>query len=307
MKKILKISIPIISLILILLVIWKIVLPKFTPSYKIDKFDIRKLSTEERPFVWDKIAPIEPDFPVDQDGIILYNKEYYHPVQIVQEGLYFVDSFKKTNNQEYLARAETYADKLVEKSQEIDGSLYFPYEFNFELHGKKDDVMIAPWYSGMAQGEALSLFVRLYQETNKKEYLEAAKKTFKSFSRFGKDNNPWTVFVDSAGYYWIEEYPEGNPDHTLNGFIFGLYGVYDYYQLTKDHQAKETFEASLTTLKHYLPEFRKVGGISYYCLKHQKQDQKYHNTHIEQLNMLYKMTGDEYFKTMADNFYNDYH
>lgn len=307
MKKYLKIFIPTVSLILFFLVIWKIVLPRINPAYKIDKFNINELNVEEKPFVWDKIAPLEPDFPVDQDGIIFYANQYYHPNQLANTGLYYFDSYRKTNNNEYLVRAEKHAKKLIEKSQEIDGALYFPYEFDFKLHDLKDDVLRAPWYSGMAQGEALSLFVRLYQETNQKEYLAAAQKTFKSFSRLGEKNNPWTVYVDSAGYYWIEEYPEESPDHTLNGFIFGLYGVYDYYELTKDRQAKEISEAALTTLKHYLTEFRKEGGVSYYCLKHQKQDKKYHQTHIEQLNMLYKTTGDEYFKSMADNFYNDYH
>ena len=35
----------------------------------------------------------------------------------------------------------------------------------------------------------------------------------------------------------LEEYPGSPPDHTLNGFIFALYGVYDYYVITRSDAA----------------------------------------------------------------------
>jgi len=309
MKKRLKIFIPIVILLsLIILVSWKIILPRITPSsYKIDTFDIKELNDAERPFVWDKIAPLQPDFPVDEDGIILYGDKSYSPNQIANIGLYYLDSYRQTHNAEYLQSARKYADKLKEISFSYKNALYFPYNFNFAMHERKDDILKAPWYSGMAQGEALSFFVRLYQVTHQKEYLEVADKIFASFTYLGKNNSPWTAWVDEGGFYWIEEYPEEEPDHTLNGFIFGLYGVYDYYQLTKNNQAKEVLQGSLTALKHYLPDFRNMGNISFYCLKHKVQNEKYHQTHIKQLNMLYKMTSDEFFLATADNFYNDYH
>lgn len=305
----LKILIPtVILLIPTFLIAWKIILPRIIPPpYKMDKFTIKELKGDERPFVWDKIAPLEPDFPSDSEGIILYGDQYYNPVSIANTGLYYLDSYKKTNNVEYLNMTTKYANKLTELSYQDKEAIYFPYNFNFEMHGLKNDVMMAPWYSGMAQGEALSLFVRLYEFTNNKEYLKTANKIFKSFTYLGNNNSPWTVYVDDEKYYWIEEYPSEDPDHTLNGFIFSLYGVYDYYSLTKDKQSKEILDASLTTLKRYLPDFEKKGDKSFYCLKHQKQDSFYHKKHIEQLNMLYKMTGDEYFKMMADNFYRDFH
>lgn len=308
MKKKLIIIIPGLVLIgLILLISWKFV-PKITkPSYKIDEFKIIKLNDNEKPFVWDTVTSLQPDFPTDKDGVILYLDKYYHPVQIANTGLVYLDSFQKTNNQEYLQRAEKYANKLKEISIVHDGAIYFPYTNDFALHDLDNDIMKAPWYSGMAQGEALSLFTRLDEITNNKEYLKTAQKIFKSFTNYRGSHNPWTVLIDKDGYYWIEEFPKDESDDTLNGFIYGLYGVYDYYELTKSDEARKVFQGSLTTLKHYLPEFRNPGGISYYCLKHKKQNADYHKKHIIQLNMLYSMTGDEYFKQMADNFYADYH
>jgi len=287
---------------------WRIYQLSINQEYKTDHFKINELVYSDQPFTWNKLAPLNPDFPVDKDGIIIYADQYYHPGQIANQGLFYLDSFHQTNNQEYLVLAKKYAAKLLEIAHQERGSLYFPYPFDFALHGFKDDVVKAPWYSGMTQGEALSLFVRLYEITADQQYLEAAERTFKSFQNLRSDKaQPWTVWVDKEGFYWIEEYPEDIPDQTLNGFIYGLYGLYDFYWLRKDDSSKILIEASLTTLKRYLRDFRNPGGISFYCLKHKRASESYHQTHIKQLQILYQMTGDEYFKTMADNFYQDYH
>ena len=37
--------------------------------------------------------------------------------------------------------------------------------------------MVAPWYSGMAQGQALSAFIRLYNVTNDDSYLKISSKS----------------------------------------------------------------------------------------------------------------------------------
>ncbi|MCL5407054.1 MAG: D-glucuronyl C5-epimerase family protein [Patescibacteria group bacterium] len=286
---------------------------KFTPlkstSAHHDEFNIIPLDTKDMPFTFNDLAPLKPDYPTDEKGVILYGQQYYHPVEVAQMGLQFLDSFNKTSNQEYLNRSELHAQKLLEKKVESKDAFYFPYEFDFAIHGNKNTMIKAPWYSGMAQGEALSLFTRLYKVTGKKEYQEAAKKTFQSFLYPRGENQPWTVFVDDNGFYWIEEYAGKGEDpvQVLNGYIFGLYGVYDYYLLNKDPASKEVLEKSLATLRHYLPEFRSPGNISFYDLKYKRRSESYHKTHIAQLKMLYKMTGDDYFKTMADNFYNDHH
>ena len=77
--------------------------------------------------------------------------------------------------------------------------------------------------------------------------------------------------------------------------------------ITSDSSVEKILNASLTTLKDKITEFRVPAGISYYCLKHKVQSSKYHSIHIKQLNIIFKITGDSYFKQMADNFYSDYH
>jgi hypothetical protein len=42
------------------------------------------------------------------------------------------------------------------------------------------------------------------------------------------------------------------PAHILNGFIFALFGLYDYYRVTQDEHALELFNAGIETLRSKL-------------------------------------------------------
>jgi D-glucuronyl C5-epimerase-like protein len=54
------------------------------------------------------------------------------------------------------------------------GGWYFLYDFNFAPLGDTGEILRAPWYSGMAHGRALSVFVRLYQATRDPKWRTAA-------------------------------------------------------------------------------------------------------------------------------------
>ena len=277
--------------------------------YRVIEYDINELNYKALPYTGYSPAPLDVDYPTDDQEVIVFireGNEYYHPVHIAQKILRFLDSYTQTNNPKYLDRAELFVQKLIEVSFESKDAIYFPYNFDFPLHRVEEEKMIAPWYSGMAQGQALSAFVRLYKITEENEYLEASEKIARSFTYFKGENEPWTVYVDRTGYLWIEEYPMEVPTHALNGFIFGIYGLYDYYLIKKDIVSKQLLQASITTVHQYISEFRNEGDISFYCLKHKAQSAKYHRIHIHQLATLYKITGDDYFRTTSDNFYNDY-
>lgn len=249
------------------------------------------------------------DYPQDRDGVILFNydgRDYYNPVQIAQRGIWFGDNYRRTGDVRYLERSEAHARRLLADAVEVEGALYLPYTFDFRLHGKKDQVMRAPWYSGMGQGQALSLFLRLHEATGREAYREAADGLMKSFHRLAGDGEPSVARLDCEGYYWIEEYPMTVSTKTLNGFIFGVYGVYEYWRATGDEEAERLVRASLATLKRYLPEFRDPGNPSYYCLKHRIQYPRYHNVHIAQLWYLHRITHDPYFDQMSDQFATDF-
>lgn len=206
-----------------------------------------------------------------------------------------------------LAVVEKIAAKLVDLSLRIDSSLLIPYNFDFALHGgRSGELMVAPWYSAMAQGQALSLFTRLHKLTNRQDHLDVCQQLFNSFKRIkGNGASPWVSCIDKNGNLWFEEYPLDLPCFTLNGKIFSILGVYEYCQMTADQYAGKMLQAAITTIKVNIHRFRSIGECSFYCLKHKYcnvQYPEYHDTHIEQLDMLHAITGDTFFSGMARSF-----
>jgi hypothetical protein len=162
----------------------------------------------------------------------------------------------------------------------------------------------------MAQGQALSLFTRLYLTTGKQSWRDAADATFASFLLPPSTTRPWVVHVDDAKYLWLDEFPHaltGTADLTFNGHNFATFGLYDYAVLTHDPEALRLLAGAETTTRHYVGSIRVPGGISHYCLEHPAvRSGKYHLIHITQLLQLYAMTGDPGFARAADEFRDDY-
>lgn len=254
--------------------------------------------------------------PVDRDGVRDYElngTHYYHPVAIAQFALAQLDQANSTGSKAALQSAEVNAAKLLEVGTPVGDGIYFAYPFDFALGGFKDETIRAPWWSAMAQGEALSLFVRLAKATGDQKWADAADKTFATLDDRGPRAKPWSIYVDQHQYLWFEEYA-GNTDPllVLNGDMFALFGIWDYQQLTGSTKATRLFDAGVTTLRAYLPSFRKSGDVSYYCLrqplcrKKQWQNKKYHGIVIEQMHIIADMTDDTWFAHEADRFASDF-
>jgi hypothetical protein len=167
--------------------------------------------------------------------------------------------------------------------------------------------MRAPWFSGMAQGQILSAIARLYEITKNQKYDSVCVKIFNSFKRFKGQHDPWIVHIDEHGYYWIEEYPEHDPNHVLNGFVFALFGLYDYYLLHKDPDVKKYLLAGITTVADHLVLYRRPDKPSFYCLKYNVFYPEYHLVHTDQIKFLQKLTQDKYIQNMYEIYYQDYH
>jgi len=245
----------------------------------------------------------------DGNGIPLFmkdNKKHYNPVGISQIGLDYMNKYDDTKNKLYIDSAAQYAKCLLNIATTSDDALWFPYTFNFNLHDFKDQTMAAPWYSAMAQGQALSLFVRLYEATGNKTYSQSADKIFASFTIVKNDSHPWVILYDDKHALWLEEYPMDEPEQALNGFIFAIFGIYDYYRIHPDRAyVKHILVNSISTIYNNIHKFEKKDEYSYYCLKHQVRDRNYHYAHIYQLKILYNITNEPYFLQMANNFWED--
>ncbi|WP_270180330.1 cell wall-binding repeat-containing protein [Alkalihalobacillus sp. CinArs1] len=277
-------------------------------GFRIGSTEIIEVPSDEVPYIGG-VVPLNPDEPTDENGIVQYNQNgelYYHPLKIGRYAKSFLISYEQTNDEAFLEKAILHGDKLLEVADEYNGGLYFPYENDFDLHGFGEDIMEGTWYSAMAQGQILSSFTRLYQVTGEEKYLDAAHKTFQSLKNLRSENDVWVSMIDDEGYLWLEEFPREEPTYALNGFLFAIFGVYDYYLLQQDEETERYLQGAITTVKHYLPVYRVEGEVSYYCRDHHVQSVRYHMIHIEQLEYLHQITGDPYFEKQALNFKQDY-
>lgn len=258
--------------------------------------DIRTVARDKLPYVYDmnkdELLKLNETEFINRDG-----KKYFNPQNVLGKVLLNLDFYNRYQDKEIFELLNDNLIELLRMAVLVDDALYFPYKFDYALHGNPNNMMKSPWYSGLAQGMALSLFSRLREFT----YSEQILNSFKS---------KYITHIDDDGFYWIDEYPFEPPTRVLNGFIYGLYGLYDHYRIFKDKESLEYLRDGLATVKHYALQYRNPGNVSYYCLAHKvlcdKLDAKYHRTHIGQFRMLYKMTGDEYFNNLADTFLKDH-
>lgn len=284
---------------------------------RVGTWTLRNLPPAEAPY-WSDATSANTTFTplADKNGVVMFKNRtdqtlHYHPTVLAQWALKYLTSYRQTKDPRDLELAEKQAAKLIEIAEiDADGVMWFAFDFDFPLHGRKDakDQMIAPWYSGMTQGQALSTFSRLYEVTGKAEYLDAARRVAASFDLEPAGvGEPWTVRVDEDGYYWVSEYPSpGGDTQALNGFIFGLFGLYDYWAVTGDARASELLRAGVLTVKDHYALYRQPGGLSLYCLAHRVTAERYHRVHVQQFAQLSRITGDAALQTMSDELASDY-
>jgi heparosan-N-sulfate-glucuronate 5-epimerase len=240
--------------------------------------------------------------PFDKKGVLLLDYKgkigkQYNPIAIAQYGLAHYNLYKKKGNKEKLKVAIKQADWLVDNLEKNErGISVWMHHFDWDYR----EMLKSPWYSSLAQGSGISLLARIYSETKKKVYLETAQKAFEAFLLDIKEGG--VRFIDRKGNVWIEEYLVDPPTHVLNGFIWSLFGVYDYFLLTQEEKAKDLFNSCVKTLKENLKDYD-VGFWSLYEQSGTKMKMMaspfYHNLHIVQLKILYEITGEEFFKDYA--------
>jgi D-glucuronyl C5-epimerase C-terminus len=274
-------------------------------------YPIRSLVPTQWPYYTTTIVPLVDTGVHDAAGVRMYrigSTLYNHPVDQAQYAIALIYSYLASGNVAYLDRARAQAQRLIDTAVASRGAIYFPYPFNFARHGVSADTMIAPWYSAMAQGQALTVFVRLFEITGDPAYRTAADLTFNSFKNPRAAGVPWTVLVNSAGYLWFEEYAKDPrpPDLTYNGHIFAIFGLWDYHRLTQDGDALLLLQGGLTTASRYYPNVRATNWISRYCLTHGVQNALYHAVHGTQFLTLYTLTGATEFARAADALNEDY-
>jgi hypothetical protein len=256
---------------------------------------------------------MQPEFgppEVDENGIPVsdYSRKvlirgvtgrHYNPLTVAHWVLGAYDDYLATGDVRHRDLFLKRADWLVENQHTIkDGAILWYHTAGW---GKSR----TPWSSAMAQGFALSGLCRAYQATGDLKYLETARRAVVGLALPISEGGQ--AATDEAGNLFFEEWAFHPAIHILNGHIFALFGLHDYYRVTRDERACELFEAGVAAVRNRLPDYD-AGFWSRYSLDRKKvllnhwtlAAPIYQQVHIDLLRFLYKITGDKVFARYAN-------
>lgn len=223
-----------------------------------------------------------------QNGITPGNQ--YNATIVCNYALNYYDSLKQNKNagmQLRLMHCVQWLQQNMERHKE-----YALFRFHWQQPWY--DSVKAPFTSGMTSGLAMQLFTKAYPIFKDSTLLTDASLLLRGFS----------VSIDSGGFtykepdgWWYEEIANSSK-HTpriLDGHLFALLGLYDYYQAGGDASALYYFKRGAASLKQALPAYDAGNGAICYDTYCKHADKKYRQIITGQMERLWKITSDPVF------------
>lgn len=247
---------------------------------------------------------------LDDQGVPMILREggfFYSPVTVAN---YSLMTYGKHLAGEPVDALLHGAERLLSLQGE-DGALRYPYVYR---HYTVKNFYREGWISGMAQGLALSVYARTYSVTGDSKWQVAGEGAL-AFLQVPYPHGPMTSLADLdpslSSYVYFEEYLVDPHVYTLNGYMFTLLGLYDWWKVMDSEIAGDLFIRGIATLERILP-YHDIGSLSTYdigYITHGKPylqpikphvSASYHAFHIAQLRALHSVTGNETLKRFAD-------
>lgn len=214
---------------------------------------------------------------------------HYFPINIAQYGFMLHADWLQTGSAEAMATLERCLTVLENlKSEGEEHAVWWHHVYN-RRYG-----IDPPWASAMAQGELISLYLRLWQALERPSLLQTAYRAYRFMQLPVEEGG--VRRRDEFGNLWLEEYPSREPSFVLNGFIYAVLGLVDLYRVTRDEEVKRDIDECLATLGARLSDFD-AGYWSLYDLQKRELVRYYYqkNVHIPQLAVLEQLTGNPLF------------
>lgn len=244
-------------------------------------------------------AAIGADTRYDDGGVpqVLHAGAWvYNPVTIAQYILYHHTMYTRGVP---LPSAFWAAIGKLQAMQRADGAYAYDYEF---------DGMKPGWTSAMAQGQVLSAMARAYLLSGDRSLIDTGNRSLefmlKPAVEGGNRGDMRDLDPSLADYVALSEYEHSVSPHTLNGFLFTLFGLYDWAALAKERPglgvkgdlAQAYFNCGVHTAASTL-HYYDIGGFSVYDMRTVLKmgeagvSPTYHKIHLAQITALYAMTG----------------
>lgn len=244
----------------------------------------------------------ENGIPINKTYVDVTDQDYvYFPISIGQLGLAVFHTWLKTKDSRDLERFLKFGDWFMQHAVVDELGARWLTQVPLPQYRSR-----ANWASAFSQARGLNILLRAYQTTGRQDYAEMAEKALIAFERRVGDGG---VVSDTSWGPFYEEYTSEVPTLVLNGMIFALFGVYDFVRAFPEHKrAREIFDKGVQTLIKALPAYD-LGFWSRYNLCNAEwypsldpATIQYQRLHIAQLELLHRITQNEFFKEYAEKF-----
>lgn len=216
--------------------------------------------------------------------------EAYFPITIFQYGLGLYDLYLETHDKKRLSQFLNIAKWAISHLDE-QGMWNCMATLHDQAHFTQ---------SSMCQSEGVSVLLRAYVETQERQFLEKAKLALDFMLRDTK-NGGTTLYRQEDVIF--QEYVSSHNLSVLNGWIFSLFGLYDFTLISEDKKYQEILMKSVDTLCRFLPKYDR-GFWSNYDLKKTIASPAYHDLHIMQLELLFELFQRQEFTIYATKWSN---
>jgi hypothetical protein len=268
------------------------------PDFRVGEWELRKLPWNKRRLGGVDLIPPKTIGPSDARGVPLRplgrkGALVYNPTVLAQQGLKRLDTYQKTGKGVHRRVARNIAKVLDKTSTGGEQRRWQPHRYS-----SAEEKLKSGWVNANSQGLVLSFLSRYYELFGAEDKLRTSELLLAAFEQ-REDDKRWFSTVTDGGLLWLEHWPDGKHVHTLNAHLNAMFGLYDYWLQTESPIAEQYFLGAALTVREKLDRFRRKGRLSRYSLSTNLATVHYHRTHIDQLRVLARITGDKWFKRQA--------
>ena len=221
-------------------------------------------------------------------------KNVFFPSMIFIYGLGSIDMYFATKDPSYLINITNVYEwiiKNIKKDYSFD-NLFQELDRGFEYYSNN---------SAMTQGEALSFLIRVVKYNLVRGISDEATKLIKNiFENMILPLEKGGTIIQRGDEIYFCEYCRRDEYIVLNGWIFAIFGLYDYQQYFKDPISKRYLDKTLKTLEKNIKNFILKNNWSYYDNKGRISSPIYQELHIHLMDALYRLTNAEVFKGIKE-------
>ncbi len=251
------------------------------------------------------LYPISLDFTLQKEAFYYPDKDaegvpvrvyqsvgrQYNPTRIAGYGLAHWNLYRQTGQKDH---CQTFIKIAEWFSRSKDSVWYYHFDWG---------ELTAPWVSCMAQGQGISVLVRMHVLTGDDRYLEQAQRALAPFERPIDQGGVQSTLGD-GDIFW-EEYPSARPQHALNGYLFAVIGMIELQQVLALPLLARLLNTARNTLEHHLQRWD-LGYWSAYDLANEQGTgprnvctTAYHSLHSSQTAFIGRRFGSAVINDMA--------